>query len=123
VLRKASQLDEEEWKLVKTHPIKGTALLRPVGGLLRDVVPLVEFHHECFDGTGYLGIKGVNIPLGARILCVADSYDAMVCDRPYRAGRTPAAALQEVDRCSGTQFDPDVVAAFKTVMHLQAEYA
>jgi len=121
VLRKASALDESEWQQVKSHAIKGTAMLQPVGGLLRDVVPLVEFHHECFDGTGYLGIRGPNIPLGARILSVADSYDAMVCDRPYRAGRTSAAAIQEVDRCSGTQFDPDVVAAFKKVMHLREE--
>ena len=121
VLKKASELDEVEWAQVKAHAIKGTAMLQPVGGLLRDVVPLVQFHHECFDGSGYLGIRGNNIPLGARILSVADSYDAMVCDRPYRAGRTSAEAIKEVDRCSGTQFDPDVVAAFKTVMHLREE--
>ena len=88
VLKKASALDEDEWAQIKTHAIKGTAMLQPVGGLLRDVVPLVEFHHECYDGSGYLGLAGEVIPLGARILSVADSYDAMVCDRPYRAGRT-----------------------------------
>jgi len=121
VLKKASELDEQEWVQVKTHAVKGTAMLQPVGGLLRDVVPLVQYHHECFDGTGYLGIRGSNIPIGARILSVADSFDAMVCDRPYRAGRTPAEAIKEVDRCSGTQFDPDVVFAFKQVMHLREE--
>ncbi|MDO8964009.1 MAG: HD-GYP domain-containing protein [Coriobacteriia bacterium] len=123
VLRKASVLDDSEWAQVRTHPTKGTALLQPVGGLLSDVVPLVECHHECFDGSGYLGKKGAEIPLGARILAVADSYDAMVCDRPYRTGRTPAEALKEVERCSGTQFDPTVVDAFKSVMHLELEYA
>ncbi len=117
VLKKASALDEQEWAQVKTHAIKGTALLQPVGGLLRDVVPLVEFHHECYDGSGYLGLAGEVIPLGARILSVADSYDAMVCDRPYRAGRTSAEAIKEVERCAGTQFDPVVVDAFKRIIY------
>ena len=117
VLKKASALNEMEWAQIKSHAIKGTALLHPVGGLLRDVVPLVEFHHERYDGTGYLGLAGEVIPLGARILAVADSYDAMVCDRPYRAGRTQREAVREVEFCSGTQFDPDVVEAFRTVMH------
>jgi putative nucleotidyltransferase with HDIG domain len=117
VLKKASALDEDEWEQIKTHAIKGTAMLQPVGGLLRDVVPLVEFHHECYDGSGYLGLAGEVIPLGARILSVADSYDAMVCDRPYRAGRTSNEAIKEVERCSGTQFDPQVVEAFKRVMY------
>jgi hypothetical protein len=121
VLKKASALDEDEWASVKTHAHKGTELLRPVGGLLRGVVPLVEYHHERFDGTGYLGIHGTNIPLGARILCLADAYDAMVCDRPYRAGRTPLEAMEEIERCSGTQFDPSVVEAFRTVMHGREE--
>jgi putative nucleotidyltransferase with HDIG domain len=121
VLKKASTLDDEEWAQIKTHAVRGTALLQPVGGLLRDVVPLVEYHHECYDGSGYLGVRGTNIPLGARILSVADSFDAMVCDRPYRAGRTASEALKEVERCSGTQFDPDVVEAFKQVMYRQGE--
>lgn len=123
VLRKASVLDDSEWAQVRTHPAKGTAMLKPVGGLLSDVVPLVECHHECFDGSGYLGRKGEDIPLGARILAVADSYDAMVCDRPYRTGRTPAEALKEVERCSGSQFDPEVVRQFKAVMHVELDYA
>ncbi|TLN13131.1 HD domain-containing protein, partial [bacterium] len=84
VLRKASSLDESEWEHIRTHVAKGTAILQPVGGMLRDVVPIVECHHERWDGTGYLGMKGAEIPLGARILSVADAYDSMVCDRPYR---------------------------------------
>jgi putative nucleotidyltransferase with HDIG domain len=121
VLKKASALDEAEWAQIKAHAVQGTALLQPVGGLLRDVIPLVEYHHERFDGSGYLGVRGTNIPLGARILTVADSYDAMVCDRPYRAGRTPAEAIVEVENCAGSQFDPKVVAAFRRVMYSQGE--
>jgi HD-GYP domain-containing protein (c-di-GMP phosphodiesterase class II) len=116
VLRKASALDPEEWKQMKTHAKAGGRLLSPVGGLLSSVVPLVEFHHENFDGTGYSGLAGDDIPLGARILAVADAYDSMITDRPYRAGRTPSDAFAEVDRCSGKQFDPTVVHAFRQVM-------
>jgi putative nucleotidyltransferase with HDIG domain len=123
VLKKASELDAAEWDMIKSHALKGTEMLQPIGGLLRDVVPYVEFHHERFDGTGYLGLAGDVIPLGARILAVADSYDAMVCDRPYRAGRTPTEAMNEIERCSATQFDPTVVAAFKAVMYRREEHA
>jgi putative nucleotidyltransferase with HDIG domain len=121
VLKKAAALNEDEWAEIKSHAIKGTAMLQPVGGLLRDVIPLVEYHHECFDGSGYLGVRGTNIPLGARILAVADAYDAMVCDRPYRAGRTPVEAAKEVESCSGSQFDPKVVDAFKVIMYRLGE--
>jgi len=123
VLRKASELNEDEWALIKSHPTKGTAMLRPIGGLLRDILPVVECHHESFDGSGYNGLKGDRIPLGARILAVADSYDAMVSDRPYRSGRTPQQAIAELEACRGTQFDPAVVDAFKAVMFSQLEYA
>jgi putative nucleotidyltransferase with HDIG domain len=121
VLKKAAALDEKEWAHIKTHVAKGTAILEPVGGLLRGIVPLVEFHHECYDGSGYLGLVGEAIPLGARILAIADSYDAMVCDRPYRAGRTTAEAIKEVERCSGTHFDPQVVEVFKRVIYRKGE--
>jgi HD-GYP domain-containing protein (c-di-GMP phosphodiesterase class II) len=78
-----------------------------------DVHPVVRSHHERWDGAGYPdGLRGTEIPIGARILCVCDSYNAMVTSRPYRAGMSAAAALAELHRCAGTQFDPEVVAAF-----------
>lgn len=121
VLRKATALNDEEYQHVKTHTTKAQVLLRPIGGLLRDVVPLITSHHENFDGSGYHGFAGNDIPLGARILAVADAYDSMISDRPYRTGRTPAEAFKEIERCCGTQFDPTVVAAFKTIMKAQVE--
>lgn len=123
VLRKASSLDDTEWAAIKTHPRQGGLMLSPVGGLLSDVVPLVESHHENWDGTGYHGMRGEDIPLGARILAVADAHDAMITDRPYRAGRSAAEALDEVERCSGKQFDPKVVEAFRHVMQRSPERA
>jgi len=123
VLRKASELNDGEWAAIKTHPRQGGMMLSPVGGLLSDVVPLVESHHENWDGTGYHGMKGEDIPLGARILAVADAHDAMITDRPYRQGRTAAEALLEVERCSGKQFDPEVVDAFRCVMQLSPDRA
>jgi HD-GYP domain-containing protein (c-di-GMP phosphodiesterase class II) len=85
--------------------------------LLHDCLAGIKHHHEHYDGSGYPdGLKGDNIPLDARILCVADSYDAMTSNRPYREKFTTEVALKELDRCSGTQFDPDIVAAFKKVI-------
>ncbi len=112
VLTKASRLTPEEWEQMKRHTTQGASLLSPVGGLLRQVVPIVMFHHERWDGTGYHGLAGDDIPVGARVLAVADAYDSMVTDRPYRAGRTPLEACVEIERYVGTQFDPSVVKAF-----------
>ncbi len=123
VLTKASSLTHEEWEQMRQHTSKGSALLEPMGGLLRDVLPVVMFHHECFDGTGYHGVGGTEIPLGARILAVSDAYDSMITDRPYRTGRTPWEAKLEVEQHAGSQFDPDVVAAFMQVMKAEMQYA
>lgn len=112
VLQKASQLSPAEAEVMRRHVDHGVDLLERVGGLLEHVVPIVLYHHERWDGRGYKGLKGEEIPLGARIIAVADTYDAIVDDRPYRRGRSHEQAIEILRAESGTQFDPTVVGAF-----------
>jgi HD-GYP domain-containing protein (c-di-GMP phosphodiesterase class II) len=92
-------------------------MLDRVGGFMRDVGRIVRSHHERWDGGGYPdGLAAEAIPLGARIVAVCDAYDAMTTTRPYRAATSPQAAMAELRRCSGTQFDPRVVDAFERVL-------
>ncbi len=113
ILRKAAPLDPAEWKEMQQHPSLGFDIMSRVRGL-RDVTGGMRYHHERWDGKGYpLGLKGEEIPLMARIIAVADTYDAMVSTRPYRKGLEPRIAYEEIVRNSGTQFDPRVVAAFQ----------
>ena len=101
---------------MKSHVTIGARILEPLTAL-QDVLPIVLYHHERFDGKGYeAGLAGTEIPRLARILCVADSYDAMRSDRPYRSGRSPDETLEEIALCAGSQFDPDVVEAFVEYM-------
>lgn len=123
VLRKASALNADEWEEVKQHPMKASSVLRPVGGLLKEVIPLIATHHEYFDGKGYYGLKIGEIPLGSRILAVVDAYDAMITDRPYRKGKTAWEARLEIERLSGEQFDPEVVKAFWSVVQKETQFA
>ena len=98
--------------MFKDHTVMGRQILESIH-FLRDIIPVVYYHHEWFDGSGYPeGIKENDIPLGARILAVADSYDAMTSDRPYRKAMSRAEAEQELTRFSGTQFDPMVIEVF-----------
>jgi putative nucleotidyltransferase with HDIG domain/PAS domain S-box-containing protein len=116
ILEKPTRLSEEEFSLIKNHPIKGEEILKPIKEF-KGVLPIVKSHHEKFDGSGYpCGLKGDEIPLAARILCVADSFDSMVSDRPYRPAPGREHAFSELRRCSGTQFDPKVVEAFFKVL-------
>jgi HD domain-containing protein len=112
VLRKASGLSTDEYAEMKLHVDKGEQLVRSMGGILKHVIPMVAYHHERWDGSGYKGLVGENIPLGARIIAVADTYDAIVTDRAYRDGSTHEQALGIIRSEAGKQFDPRVVAVF-----------
>ena len=115
ILEKTEPLTAKEWELIRMHPSQGAAILSPVGQLQK-VIPIIKYHHERFDGTGYPeGLKEQEIPLSARILCVADSFDAMTADRPYKHTMEREQAFAHVKQKAGTQFDPDVVKAFLKV--------
>ena len=112
ILKKQAPLDKDEWTVMQTHPDLGYDIMSRVDGL-RDVIGGMRYHHERWDGKGYpLGLKGEEIPLIARIISVADTYDAMVSTRPYRKGMDPKLAYEEIVKYRGTQFDPEVVDAF-----------
>jgi putative nucleotidyltransferase with HDIG domain len=114
VLGKPGKLTEEEFALMREHPEKGVAICRPLRSrLIAQALPIVRHHHERIDGNGYPdGLRGTDIPLLARIAAIADAYDAMVSDRPYRKGMPKAQALAILREGAGTQWDKDLVAAF-----------
>ena len=112
ILNKPGKLTEEEWAKVKEHPGKGAHILEGVEEF-KEYALVARHHHERWDGKGYPdGLKGREIPTGARILAVADAYDAMTSDRPYREAAPPIEAAKELIKCKGTQFDPEAVEAF-----------
>jgi diguanylate cyclase (GGDEF)-like protein len=120
ILHKPGALDEGEWKEIMRHPEIGARILEHAG--MSDIAAWVRAHHERIDGNGYpRGISGRQIPLEARILAVADAYEAMIADRPYRDGMPAVAACEELIRCSGTQFDPAVVDAFLAALERGGE--
>jgi putative nucleotidyltransferase with HDIG domain len=115
ILRKAGSLTEDEWIKMRSHANAGFEILRSVD-FLTPASEIVLCHHERWDGGGYpRGLKGEEIPFGARIFTIADSFDAMTSDRSYRSAMAPEEALAEVLRCSGSQFDPTAVRAFLSV--------
>jgi diguanylate cyclase (GGDEF)-like protein/putative nucleotidyltransferase with HDIG domain len=112
ILNKKTQLSNEEWEIVKKHVIWGKEIIMATNRY-QDLAPLVELHHERFDGKGYPhGLKENEIPRLVRLLCIIDSFDAMTTERPYQATKSFQEALQELKRCSGTQFDPELVGPF-----------
>jgi len=116
ILDKPGALDDEEYALIKKHPSIGARILEPIASYT-DIIPIVLQHHERFDGKGYPhGVSGNDIPIGARILAVADVFDAINSDRPYRKGLAVERVIDIIAEETGRQFDPDVVEAFLTIM-------
>lgn len=116
ILHKKEKLTEEECEIIKKHPQTGAEIIRPIH-FLDKIVPIILYHHERFDGLGYsAGLKGKEIPLGARIVAVADVYQALVSDRPYRKAYSKEEALEIIRDGSGTQFDPEIVEVFLEII-------
>jgi len=115
ILTKTTKLTTKEYNIIKRHPVKGAQILRPLQ-ILRPVIPIIMHHHEKYNGSGYPSrLKKGQIPQGARIMAVADAFEAMVYGRPYRERMDTNSAIKEIKKKSGTQFDPKVVEAFLKV--------
>jgi len=118
ILTKTTKLTPKELSIVQRHPLRGAEILRPLQ-ILRPVIPIIMHHHEKYDGSGYPSrLKGDKIPLGSRVMAVADAFEAMVYGRPYRERVSFDAAIKEIKKKSGTQFDPRVVEAFLRAVRL-----
>jgi HD-GYP domain-containing protein (c-di-GMP phosphodiesterase class II) len=112
VLNKPGKLTVEEFEMMKAHPEIGEQIIRGID-FLEALVPYVLYHHERYDGKGYpKGLSGEAIPIEGRLLAVSDTFDAMTSSRPYRKQLDPERAIEEIKRCSGTQFDPNIVVVF-----------
>jgi HD-GYP domain-containing protein (c-di-GMP phosphodiesterase class II) len=115
ILTKPGPLDDDQWTEMRKHPVRGADFLASAASF-EHVSELVRHHHERFDGGGYPAkLVGAGIPLGSRIICVVDAFDAMTTERPYHRAMSPEAALDEIRRCSGTQFDPEIATAFISI--------
>ena len=122
ILEKKNSLSEDEYDIMKFHTIQGAEILRGIKQF-EDVVLIVKHHHERMDGKGYPdGLKGEEIPLGARIVYVADAFDAMTEDRPYQPAISIEDSITELRRSSGTQFDPVVVEAWLSVLEMHKDW-
>ncbi len=116
ILNKSGPLDADEWEVMKSHTELGSLILDPLKAMDR-VRKMVKHHHEYFDGSGYPEkLSGEEIPLGARIIAIADSYDTITSERVYKKPRTPEAAIAELQRCAGMQFDPSIVSIFVEIL-------
>ena len=123
ILRKAAALSQDERQSIREHAARGAELVRPIGGILADIADAIESHHENYDGTGYKGLKGEDIPLMARVIAVADVFDALLSDRPYRKSMGIFNALDNLVVSSGSRFDPSVVSALQRIINRGGEEA
>lgn len=112
LLHKAGRLTREEYNDMQEHVEKGAQMLDPLAGSMRRIIPIILAHHDKFDGSGHNDTQGEEIPLEARVISVADVYDALTSDRPYRKGMAPFEAREIIEKGSGKDFDPEVVGAF-----------
>jgi putative nucleotidyltransferase with HDIG domain len=115
LLYKAAKLTRDEYQTVQQHVPRGVEMLEPVGGALRRVIPIILSHHDKFDGSGYNPTSGESIPLESRIIAVADVYDALTSDRPYRKAMSTFEARDIITNGAETEFDPKVIAAFNSL--------
>jgi putative nucleotidyltransferase with HDIG domain len=119
VLLKPARLTRAEFEIMKSHPVRSARILEKISPL-RNLIPGIKYHHERYDGLGYPdGLKGENIPLYARMILIADTFDAMTSTRPYRLALDKEIAFEELRRCAGTQFDPGLVESFIRGMRKQ----
>jgi diguanylate cyclase (GGDEF)-like protein/putative nucleotidyltransferase with HDIG domain len=116
IITKADKPTDSEWEIIKKHSVEGARIVGNIGELSK-LAPIIRHHHESYDGTGYPdGLKGEDIPIGARIVHLADAYDTMTTFRPYRNTISYKEACSELKQCAGSQFDPEIVEAFITAM-------
>lgn len=116
ILNKLGRLTDEEFTVMRQHSLIATRILAKIDGL-SDAIPIIKHHHEHFDGNGYPdGLAGDDIPLGARIVAVAETYDILTSDVPWRDALSPQAAMHEMNRCSGTQFDPKCIEVLSSIL-------
>ncbi|WP_245533672.1 HD-GYP domain-containing protein [Calidithermus timidus] len=116
VLLKPVRLTSQEFELIKSHTTRGVEILKPAARYFKEVLPIVLYHHERWDGRGYPeGRAGDAIPLWARIVCIADAYEAMTAGRSYSSPKSPERAMQELEDLAGDQFDPELVKLFKEI--------
>lgn len=122
ILVKRMKLEKEEWEELKQHPDNGVEIIKSVESL-KDVIPLIKHHHERYDGKGYPnGLSGEEIPYLARVLTVVDSFDAMTSNRPYNRRKSYEEGIEELRKCSGAQFDPEIAKAFIEVIESNAAF-
>lgn len=121
ILRKPGKLTKEEYLVIQSHPVRGVRILEPIENIT-PILPGIKHHHERYDGRGYPdGLDGLNIPLYARIIAVADAFDAMTSDRPYRKGLSIEIAKKEIEENKGTQFDPKCADVFLEELYKNPE--